>query len=130
MTDEERKLALYCLKASSDYHSELCEECINYPNCDHTTQDDVTETIIKELEKYSQIVKLMDADEKKMEQETYKTTKYYRNLLLMYHEFFSYDELFTFTVNLFDSIADVDVKKLALVFKGIEDKIKKLEGVE
>lgn len=50
MTKEERKLALYCLKASSDYHSEVCEECINYPNCDHTIQDDVTETIIKELE--------------------------------------------------------------------------------
>ena len=45
MTKEERKLALYCLKASSDYHSEVCEECINYPNCDHTIQDDVTETI-------------------------------------------------------------------------------------
>lgn len=38
MTDKERKLALYCLKASSDYHSEVCEECIN------------TETIIKALE--------------------------------------------------------------------------------
>jgi len=50
MTDEERKLALYCLKASSDYHSEVCEECIKYPNCDHTEQDDVTETIIKALE--------------------------------------------------------------------------------
>ena len=50
MTENERKLALYCLKASSDYHSEVCEECINYPNCDHTIQDDVTETIIKALE--------------------------------------------------------------------------------
>lgn len=50
MTDEERKLALYCLKASSDYHSEVCEECIKYPNCDHTGQDDVTETIIQSLE--------------------------------------------------------------------------------
>ena len=50
MTDEERKLALYCLKASSDYHSEVCEECIKYPNCDHTIQDDVTEIIIKALE--------------------------------------------------------------------------------
>ena len=53
MTDEERKLALYCLKASSDYHSEVCEECIKYPNCDHTGQDDVTETIIKALEQES-----------------------------------------------------------------------------
>ena len=50
MTDEERKIALYCLKASSDYHSEVCEKCIRFPNCDHTGQDDVTETIIKELE--------------------------------------------------------------------------------
>lgn len=50
MTREEKELALYCLKASSDYHSEVCEECINYPNCDHTIQDDVTETIIKALE--------------------------------------------------------------------------------
>ena len=50
MTNEERKLALYCLKASSDYHSEICEECIKYGNCDHTQQDDVTETIIKALE--------------------------------------------------------------------------------
>ena len=50
MTREERKLALYCLKANSDYHSEVCEECVNYPNCDHTIQDDVTEIIIKALE--------------------------------------------------------------------------------
>lgn len=72
----------------------------------------------------------MNVNEKKMEQENYNSTKYYRNLLLMYHEFFTYDELLTFTVNLFDSIADVDVQKLGLVFKGIEEKIKKLEGVE
>ena len=50
MAREEKDLALYCLKASSDYHSEVCEECIKYPNCDHTGQDDVTETIIKALE--------------------------------------------------------------------------------
>lgn len=53
MTREERKLALYCLKARSDYHSEVCEECVKYPNCDHTLQDDITETIIKALEKSS-----------------------------------------------------------------------------
>lgn len=53
MTNEEAKIALYCLKASSDYHSEVCEECINYPNCDHTMQDDITETIIKALEQES-----------------------------------------------------------------------------
>lgn len=50
MTREEREIALYCLKASSDYHSEVCEECVKYPNCDPTIQDDVTETIIKALE--------------------------------------------------------------------------------
>jgi hypothetical protein len=50
MTDKEKELALYCLKVSSDYHPEVCEECIKYPNCDHTIQDDVTETIIKALE--------------------------------------------------------------------------------
>ena len=53
MTREEKAIALYCLKASSDYHSEVCEECIKYPNCDHTIQDDVTETIIKALEQMS-----------------------------------------------------------------------------
>ena len=58
MTDKERELALYCLKASSDYHSEVCEECINYPNCDHTIQDDVTETIIKTLEQESVLDKI------------------------------------------------------------------------
>ncbi len=50
MTREEKKLALYCLYVSSDYHSDVCEECVKYPNCDHTGQDDVTETIIKALE--------------------------------------------------------------------------------
>ena len=64
MTREERKLALYCLKASSDYHSEVCEECINHPNCDHTWQDDITETIIKALEqepKAEKVIKMRDA---------------------------------------------------------------------
>lgn len=53
MTEEERKLALYCLKAYSDKHSEVCEECVKYPNCDHTIQDDVIETVIKALEQES-----------------------------------------------------------------------------
>ncbi len=47
VTREDR---IYCLKASSDYHSELCEECKFYPNCDHMTQDDLTELTIKDLE--------------------------------------------------------------------------------
>ena len=54
MKAEEREIALYCLKANSNYHSEVCDECIKYPNCDHTTQtqDDITETIIKALEQH------------------------------------------------------------------------------
>ena len=50
MTNEEKEIALYCLKATSGYHSEVCEECVKYPICDHTMQDDVIETIIKALE--------------------------------------------------------------------------------
>lgn len=45
-----RQDRIYCLKASSDYHSEVCEECKFYPNCDHMTQDDLTESTIKDLE--------------------------------------------------------------------------------
>jgi len=50
MTDEERRLTLYCLKANSDYHAELCEECVEYPNCSYTGED-INETIIKILER-------------------------------------------------------------------------------
>ena len=49
-----RKDRIYCLKASSDYHRELCEECRFYPNCDHVTQDDMTELTIKDLETLEQ----------------------------------------------------------------------------
>ena len=59
MTEKERKLALHCLKANSDYHSEICEECIKYP-CSHRIQDDVTETIIKELEQESKTDKALN----------------------------------------------------------------------
>lgn len=45
-----RQDRIYCLKASSDYHSEVCEECKFYPNCDHMIQDDLTELTIKDLE--------------------------------------------------------------------------------
>jgi hypothetical protein len=45
-----RQDRIYCLKVSSDYHSEVCEECKFYPNCDHMTQDDMTELTIKDLE--------------------------------------------------------------------------------
>lgn len=49
-----RQDRIYCLKASSDYHSELCEECRFYPNCDHVTQDDMTELTIEDLEALEQ----------------------------------------------------------------------------
>lgn len=49
-----RQDRVYCLKASSDYHRELCEECRFYPNCDHMTQDDMTELTIKDLEALDQ----------------------------------------------------------------------------
>ena len=50
-----RQDRIYCLKASSDYHSEVCEECKFYPNCDHMTQDDMTELTIKDLENLDKI---------------------------------------------------------------------------
>lgn len=50
-----RQDRIYCLKASSDYHSEICDECRFYPNCDHMTQDDMTELTIKDLETLEQL---------------------------------------------------------------------------
>jgi hypothetical protein len=50
MTNEKRKLALYCLKANSDLHGEVCEECSQYPECDHFIQDNVMEELIEALE--------------------------------------------------------------------------------
>ena len=49
-----RQDRIYCLKASSNYHSEVCEECKFYPNCDHMTQDDMAELTIKDLEALEQ----------------------------------------------------------------------------
>lgn len=46
---KERADAIYCLKANSDYHSELCEECEHYGVCDHTFCDDINENILKML---------------------------------------------------------------------------------
>lgn len=77
MTSKERELALYCLKASSDYHSEVCENCINYPNCDHTIQDDVTETIIKALEQESILDKI------RAEIEAYRSDAFYPDDVMM-----------------------------------------------
>ena len=49
-----RQDRIYCLKASSDYHSEVCEECKFYTVCDHMTQDDMAELTIKDLEALEQ----------------------------------------------------------------------------
>lgn len=53
MTNEERRLALYCLKANSNLHGEVCEKCSQYPECDHFIQDNVMEELIEELEQQS-----------------------------------------------------------------------------
>lgn len=57
--DKTRADRIYCLKVRSDYHSELCEECKYYPNCDHMTQDDMTEVTIKDLEKLEKIEQIV-----------------------------------------------------------------------
>lgn len=44
------KQSIYCLKANSDFHSELCEECDLHTNCDHFIQDNMTEIAIRCLE--------------------------------------------------------------------------------
>lgn len=49
-----RQDRIFCLKASSGYHSEVCEECKFYPDCDHMTQDDMAELTIKDLEALEQ----------------------------------------------------------------------------
>lgn len=59
--DKTRADRIYCLKVSSDYHSEVCDECKYYPNCDHMTQDDMTEVTIRDLEKLEQIGKIIDS---------------------------------------------------------------------
>lgn len=52
---------IYCLKVNSDYHSEVCEECKFYPNCDHMTQDYMTEVTIRDLEKLDKIEEIVNA---------------------------------------------------------------------
>lgn len=41
---------IHCLKALSDYHPEICEECKYFGLCDHTTQSDIFELAIKLIE--------------------------------------------------------------------------------
>jgi len=50
---------IYCLKVSSDYHPEVCEECKFYPNCDHMTQDDMTEVTIRDLQKLEKLKEMV-----------------------------------------------------------------------
>lgn len=59
--DRTRADRIYCLKVSSDYHSEVCEECKFYPNCDHMIQDDMTEATIRDLEKFQKIERIVNA---------------------------------------------------------------------
>ena len=66
-----RQDRIYCLKASSDYHSEVCEECKFYPNCDHMTQDDMTELTINDLEALEQ-EPTTKIEESNFSQEQYK----------------------------------------------------------
>lgn len=50
MTNEEKELIVYCLKANSYFHGEICEECKNYPKCDHFQTDSLMEKLIEALE--------------------------------------------------------------------------------
>ena len=50
MTIEEKELIIYCLKANSDLHSEVCEECKLYRKCDHFYADSLMEKLIEALE--------------------------------------------------------------------------------
>lgn len=54
------KQAIYCLKASSDFHSELCEECNLHTNCDHFIQDNITEIAIRCLEMLNKLDEELD----------------------------------------------------------------------
>lgn len=56
--------------------------------------------------------------------------KYHTNLILMYNEYFTPDELLTLTILFCEAIEMCDVNKMHKAFDFIEDKIKKLEGIE
>ena len=56
--------------------------------------------------------------------------RYHTNLLLMYNEHFTQDELLTLTILFSEAIEMCDVNKMNKAFKLIEDKIKDLEGIE
>ena len=56
--------------------------------------------------------------------------RFHTNLLLMYNEHFTQDELLTLTILFSEAIEMCDFNKMNKAFKLIEDKIKKLEGIE
>ena len=47
---DELKTALHCMKVLAEI--EVCEECSEYGNCDHTKQSDIARTCISTLEKH------------------------------------------------------------------------------
>lgn len=53
---KERADAIYCLKANSDYHKEVCEECEHFAECDHTLCDDINENILNMLDAESNYI--------------------------------------------------------------------------
>lgn len=51
MRDEiNKEIVLHCLKSTSDFHGEICEECPIYSKCDHTWQSEVYEKAIELIE--------------------------------------------------------------------------------
>lgn len=55
MTREEKEIIVYCLKANSNLHGEVCEECKNFPKCDHFQADSLMEKLIEALEQEQKI---------------------------------------------------------------------------
>lgn len=45
-----KDIVLHCLKSSSDFHSEICEECPIYSRCDHTWLSNVYKNAIELIE--------------------------------------------------------------------------------
>ena len=49
MDEKKVREAIYCMKASIG--ETMCEECVNYYECDHTKMDDMMRRAIEALEK-------------------------------------------------------------------------------
>ena len=56
--------------------------------------------------------------------------RYHTNLILMYNEYFTPDELLTLAILFSEAIEMCDINKMHKAFDFIEEKIKKLEGIE